>query len=145
MRQRRLKILDKNNEVRGELNPDNSIGPGGGSSLEEWIDDSIPPVPPGTLCEAKRCVQLRYCGKQVTKNLYCIGKSDHEGDCEYIGSPEIRPFAESYFWVVTDGHVCYSYICWECGEQKAGEFDPLDPGDYPTTDAGYAITPTRCQ
>ena len=131
-RQRRLKILDRNNEVRWELNP---VGP-----LKEWIDERIPPVPPGTLCEAERCVQLRYCGQQVTKNLTCIGKPNHEGDCEYVGSPERRPLAESYVWVVTKGHVCFTYVCWDCCEQMSDYYE-LDVGDYPTTDAGYAIGP----
>lgn len=141
-RQRRLKILDKNNEVRPELDPD--YGPYE-NALESWIDDVIPPVPPGTLCEAERCITQTTC-EEESDGYFCALLYNHEGDCWFLLYQQTkRPFAESYRWVVTDGHVCYTYVCWECAEAMADDCDPLETEDYPTTNAGYAITPTRCE
>ncbi len=142
MRQRRLKLLDKNKELRQEEYNYGTYGP---NNLEEWIEDRIPPVPTGTLCEATRCVTQTTCGEE-DNDRFCLHGYNHEGDCLFVGPhAQARPNAESYIWTAENDHVCFTYVCYECLETITGDFDPADPGDYPTTDAGYAIAPTRCQ
>lgn len=142
-RQRRLKLLDKNNELRQEVDPEYNYGTYGQGDLEEWIEERIPTVPPGTLCESKRCVTLTTCGEEAS-DRFCVHAYNHEGDCLFVGPhAQERHCAESYVWVITDGHVCYTYVCWECSELSS-DYDSADPRDYPTTDAGYAISPTHC-
>lgn len=123
MRQRRLKLRDK----QGEL----SYGTYE-YSLEEWICDRIPPVPSGTLCEAQRCIQLRECGDSLEfngLNEFCVEDYDHEGDCVFGGLPEPKHLAESYLYVLKDDHVCYTYVCDECCESRIEDYDGVDPGD----------------
>jgi len=84
-------------------------------SIDEWIADKIPDPPAGTLCE------------QTEK---------HEG--------HPVPPAMSWFWKISDGHVCYTYICEPCLD--AYDFsDGADPSHYPTTVSGYAVTPRHCR
>lgn len=138
MRRRRLKIMDKNRELRPEVDPELNYGTYGPSNLEEWIEDRIPPPPPGQLCEAQDC---------VARQLECLPEEAAERERALVADEAglLTPApAESYFWVITDGHVCYTYVCWDCSEAKS-DYDPVDPGNYPTTDAGYAISPTHCK
>ena len=86
----------------------------GYDDLGEWVADKIPlPPPEGTLCEREH--------------------SDWP-------SP---PLATTYLWRIKDGHVCYSYVCEDCGWDVADGEGP-DPEDYPTTKDGYAVVPRHC-
>ena len=51
--------------------------------------------------------------------------------------------ARTYLWTVEGDHVCFTYVCYDCGD-VAEMYDPMSPEDYPTTEAGYAIAPTHC-
>jgi hypothetical protein len=83
--------------------------------LEEWIADRIPPAPGGTLCEGDQ-------------------HEDDEG---------IRPPATTYLYFITaDQHVCYTYVCVDCGERADPEY--LCDQEYPATGGGYAVVPQHC-
>ncbi len=51
--------------------------------------------------------------------------------------------AETFLYTIEDGHVCYTYVCDPCGEVTADECY-LSDREYPTTQDGYAIVPSRC-
>ena len=103
----RLKLLTKSGELRPPFDDDDE------DTLGQWVDDHIPHMPPGQLCESQ---------------VNC-------------GPPPAS--AASYVWIMKGDHVCFTYVCYEC--QESYNFDePVDPADYPTTDAGYAVAPTHC-
>lgn len=89
--------------------------------LEEWIADRVPlPPPEGTLCEDER----------------------HETELFDEDEEGIRPPATTFVYRIEDGHVCYTYVCDDCGERADPEY--LADQDYPVTDGGYAVTPRHC-
>ena len=48
---------------------------------------------------------------------------------------------------VTDNKVCYSYLCEPCSESEAGGMglgEYIGEQGWPSSDAGYAVIPTRC-
>lgn len=94
-----------------------------GDDVEAWLVDKIPPPPPGTMCEDDR----------------------HDEDCyeRDEGLEEsLRALATTYLYRIEDGHVCYTYVCDECGERADPEY--LADQEYPTTKDGYAVTPRHC-
>lgn len=103
---KRLKIRNAKGEVREEIYET--------EDLWEWIDQKIPPVPAGQLCEHD---------------------DEHKHD-------EERPPATTYSWRLDDGHICYSYICEPCHSMLPE--DGPDPEGYPTTESGYAVEPKHC-
>lgn len=114
---RRLKLRKNTGEMREEFEY------GQCDDLGEWIDSRIPDAPSGLLCEAEECVQLE----------------NYDSPREHK-----RPLAESYIYTVKEGHVCYTYVCWECSETGVNYLEPVDVENYPTTDSGYAIAPQHC-
>lgn len=96
--------------------------------LEEWIDSKIRPPPTGQKCE---------CDKD--KHAH---ESEPDAD-DMVTIIDCPNPAESYLYVIKDGHVCYTYMCWRCVEEQASE-DYLCDMDYPTTEAGYAVVPKHC-
>ena len=137
-RQRRLKLLDKNDELRPEVDPEYNYGTYGQGDLEEWIEERIPPPPPVQLCEAQDCVARQ-------RDLLPEEAAERELALVADEAGLLTPApAMSYTGVVTDGHVCFTYVCWDCSESMSDYYE-LEVGDYPTTDAGYAIAPTHCK
>lgn len=48
---------------------------------------------------------------------------------------------------VTDGKVCYSYLCVPCSESEAGGMslgEYIGERGWPASESGYAVVPTRC-
>lgn len=89
--------------------------------LEEWIAARIPlPPPEGTRCE----------------------DDQHETEEFDVDDESIRPSATTYLYRIEDGHVCYTYVCKECGERADEGY--LGDHDYPTTQGGYAVVPKHC-
>ena|SRR3990167_7702802 len=82
--------------------------------LGEWIDEHIPPIP---------------------KLQRCENTEAHKGEI-------LLPWAKTYSWRIEEGNVCYSYLCYQCGERL--DDSPPDPEDYPTTKSGYAVSPKHC-
>lgn len=96
--------------------------------LDEWIANKIPEPPTGTKCE---------CDKD---------KHSHEGPPDKDRMVEIVDCADpatTFLYTVENDHVCYIWMCEPCMEAQASE-DYLSDVDYPTTEAGYAVTPTHC-
>lgn len=121
MTSRRLKLRDNKGELREEFEY-SSV-----DDIGEWIADRIPDPPPGQLCESEDCVQLM----------------DYDPSNESDGEIK-RPLAVSYFYKVKGDHVCYTFVCYDCSESAVEYLEPVDAGDYPTTDSGYAISPQHC-
>lgn len=93
--------------------------------LEEWIASRVPlPPPEGTRCEDDRH----------------MGEDDEDWDEEE--DTFLRAKATTYLYKIEDGHVCYTYVCEDCGERADPEY--LGSHDYPTTQAGYAVVPKHC-
>ena len=91
--------------------------------LEVWIDSKIPPPPDGQVCE---------CDGDKHAHENSVGEIV---DCSEPG--------ETYLYVIEDAHICYSYMCFGCAEAQTNEAY-LGDVDYPTTEAGYAVVPSRC-
>lgn len=123
MRQRRLKILDKNGAVRSEITTTYDDGE---EDLSEWVSSRIPPVPSGRFCEDQNCAARQ---------------AEFEDGEEREFSPEL---ATTYVWRIEGGHVCFTYVCDRCDAAAEGELEAVEPGEYPTTDAGYAVAPSHC-
>ncbi len=94
-------------------------------SLEEWIAARMPlPPPEGTECEDEAHV------------------GDEDKWDEELDTTRRAP-ATTYLYRIEDGHVCYTYVCEDCGERADDEY--LGDHDYPTTPSGYAVVPKHCQ
>ena len=91
--------------------------------LEVWIDSKIPPPPDGQVCE---------CDKDKHAHENFVGEIV---DCSDLG--------DTYLYVIKDGHVCYSYMCFGCAETQSSD-GYLGDVDYPATEAGYAVAPRHC-
>lgn len=90
--------------------------------LEEWVAAQIPPPPIGAPCECDAGL--------------CHEDGGDSAECT-------RPAATYIYFIRTDQHVCYNYVCGPCAEANACE-DYLADQDYPVTEAGYAVVPIRC-
>ncbi|KKN41473.1 hypothetical protein LCGC14_0722870 [marine sediment metagenome] len=90
-------------------------------TLEEWIDDKIPNPPEGTKCECDR------------------------GTCHDLEETDTECFrlATSYLYKIDGEHVCYTYVCFDCGETGCDD-EYLADREYPVTGGGYAVTPRHC-
>lgn len=99
----------------GKKDPEDLAG-----RLEEWINDKIPNPPAGQKCQ-------------------CDAKECHteEPDTECF-----RP-ATSYLYRINGEHMCYTYVCRDCGDAN-GTDDYLADQEYPVTGGGYAVTPRHC-
>lgn len=84
-----------------------------------WISDKIPPAPEGQKCEDDNHVEYAE---------------------DMAGDPDDK--ATTFLYRIEGGHVCYTYVCKECGERGDPEY--LADNDYPQTSGGYAVTPTHC-
>ncbi len=78
----------------------------------EFVSSKALPVPVGQICESETC----------------------------LGIPPNS--ATSFFYLIKDGRVCYTYVCSPCSE--VGEDLTMDEGAYPTTQDGYALAPKHC-
>ena len=99
-------------------------------NLEEWITNKIPAPPQGQRCE---------CDKD--KHAH---ESAPDGDLnvEIIDCPQE---ADTFVYHIKDDHVCYTYVCFSCGEATTNETYLSDyGGEFPTTASGYAVTPRHC-
>lgn len=93
-------------------------------SLDEWIAEKVPPPPEGTRCEDDQH----------------MGEGDEDWDEE--ADSFLRAKATTFLYRIEDGHVCYTYVCDECGERGDPEY--LADQEYPVTESGYAVAPRHC-
>ncbi len=67
---------------------------------------------------------------------------------DYTLAPgEVDPNGSWPIYEVKDDVVCYSYLCEPCSESEAGGMglgEYIGDQGWPTSDAGYAVVPTRC-
>ncbi len=98
--------------------------------LHEWISDKIPPMPEGQLCERHLEIQL-------------ANAEEFDDDGEAIIERSAPAEAGYYVWNIKGDHVCYSYICENCSDMMDLNFG-ASADDYPTTKAGYAVSPRHC-
>ena len=93
--------------------------------LEEWITDRIPPVSGGLRCESD------FCNGQDWNDEF-----DEDGTA-------LRPIATTFVYRIDDKHICYTYVCDDCGERASDSYI-ADVDAVPTTSSGYAVTPKHC-
>ncbi len=83
----------------------------------DFLSDRVLPVPNATFCE-------------YDEGLGCMGVPPN--------------LATTFVYVIKDGHVCYTYVCEPCAEVLVDNMSGVEPGEYPTTQDGYASVPRHC-